>query len=135
MTQKTPDNDLVVIDLFEKMSKLTGPRCGTEEKCRGRTRGNRCCDEFYCQIAASYALEEWGVELVPTGHSTLPFMGENGCTVAPHLRPLCTLHDCQINGIGCDFTDEKFTKEYFDLRGQIDLELYTRDQIKKTLAK
>lgn len=39
-------------------------------------------------------MAHYGVELKDTGHPALPFMGEGGCTVAPHLRPLCSLHVC-----------------------------------------
>jgi hypothetical protein len=73
---------------------------------------------MYCSMAAEYAQEEYGEELVPTGHPTIPFMGPNGCTVQPYLRPLCTLHTCKINSLG--FTkDPDWDRQYFELRDKI----------------
>jgi hypothetical protein len=48
-------------------------------------------------------------------------MGENGCTVAPHLRPVCTLHLCSISYAAKSEIpgDEDKTKEYFQLRNEI----------------
>lgn len=77
-----------------------------------------CCSPEYCQMAMEYALEEWGVQLQPTGHERLPLLGEHGCIAEPHLRPLCTLHTCQINGIGIKPGDQKWTDKYFELRQQ-----------------
>lgn len=67
----------------------------------------------------------------PTGHPTLTYMGENGCVVAPHLRPLCTVHVCSMNAMGILYTktgegmfdrvvDAKATKKYFELRKDIE---------------
>ena len=68
--------------------------------------------------------KEWaaasGVTLVPTGHPTLPFMGPNGCTVEPHLRPLCTMHTCAINAFGFKPDDPEWTVKYFVLRELIE---------------
>ena len=68
--------------------------------------------------------KEQGEQLLPAmQHSTLKFMGAYGCVVAPHLRPLCTLHTCDINGLGFKKGDLKWTKKYFKLREQIEIEL------------
>jgi hypothetical protein len=76
----------------------------------------------YCELTRSIAKDHWGVELKETGHPKLPFMSKDGCTVEPHLRPLCTLHVCSINSMGFD-KDNKFNKQYFKLRQKInDLE-------------
>jgi len=66
--------------------------------------------------------KERGVELTPTGHSKLLFMSGTGCVVPPHLRPLCTLHTCDINSWGFkpNDTDGEWTKKYFDIRNKIE---------------
>jgi hypothetical protein len=108
-------NDKLVV-LFQQMADLTNPECG---KC---LNPYSCCDGMYCHCAEEYARDEWGIELRPlkTGHPTIPFLGENGCVVAPHLRPLCTLHTCDINGIGVKKGDPEWTAAYFKLREQIE---------------
>lgn len=74
-------------------------------------------------MARGYAEKEWGVRLTPTDHPTIPFLGPGGCVVPPHLRPLCTLHTCEISSIGVKRGDPVWTEKYFDLRNEInDLE-------------
>jgi hypothetical protein len=52
----------------------------------------------------------------------IPFMGPTGCVVAPHLRPICTVHTCDINGMGFKRGPGSgpWTKRYFELREQIE---------------
>lgn len=102
--------------LFQQMAELTLPEC---RKCRVPLS---CCSPEYCEMAMVYAKEEYNIELPVTDHPRLPFMGQTGCTVPPHLRPLCTLHTCKINGVGTSGNHE-WDKKYFSLREQID-ELY-----------
>lgn len=103
------------VQLFQAMADLTAPECATN--CR---IPHSCCDAMYCGMAEEYALEQ-GVVLAPAHyHPTLKFMGPTGCTVAPHLRPSCTLHTCAINGYGFKPGDSKWTEQYFALRNQID---------------
>jgi hypothetical protein len=101
--------------LYQQMSELTKPECG---KCM---MPNSCCDSMYCDLATARAAE-FGVTLVPTGHDKLPYMGEQGCIVPPHLRPLCTLHTCDVSSWGFKIDDPKgaWTSNYFDLRAQIE---------------
>ena len=106
-----------VIQLFKEMSDLTAPECATNCKLP-----HTCCDEMYCAMTEEYALEH-GVKLERTNHPTLRFMGPQGCTVEPHLRPLCTLHTCAINGLGFKPGDPEWTEKYFKLREQIEEEL------------
>jgi hypothetical protein len=47
------------------------------------------------------------------------FLVDGRCTVPPHFRPLCSLHQCKIGGMGLDPADPKWTKEYFDLRERL----------------
>lgn len=72
-------------------------------------------------MAEEYAKERYGIVLERTSHPTLPFMGENGCTVAPYLRPICSLHQCGICSMGSLKGDPKWTSEYFRLREAIDI--------------
>jgi hypothetical protein len=111
-------NKLVV--LFQKMADLTAPECAST--CRAP---HSCCDEMYCQLTKDYAMERYGIVLRPEepcegNPHHLPFIGPKGCVVAPYLRPLCTLHTCQINSLGFKAGDEKWTRKYFKLRTEID---------------
>jgi len=106
-------NQKLVI-LYEKMAKLTAPVCANECRCP-----HSCCDRMYCEIADEYAKEQ-GVTLTRGDHPTLPFMSANGCTVPPHLRPICTVHVCCINSLGFKPNDPKWTKKYFKLREKIE---------------
>lgn len=60
------------------------------------------------------------MELQETGHPRLPFMGSDGCIVAPHLRPICTVHTCDINSLGFKKGDPDWTKRYFALRAKLE---------------
>ena len=62
-----------------------------------------------------------GVKLEPGWHPTLPFMGPTGCTVAPHLRPICTAHTCEVNEHGRKHGDDAWTNRYYDLLEEIGL--------------
>lgn len=108
------DNPLL-IPLYQKMYEMTEPECRSSCRCP-----QSCCDSMYCDIAKEYAKEVWSADLQPTGHPTLPFMSATGCIVPPHMRPMCTLHTCDIGGLGFKRNDPKWTAEYFRLRGQIE---------------
>jgi hypothetical protein len=103
-----------LINLYQEMADLTSPECSTVCKIP-----HSCCDDMYCGLAKERA-DELGVEVKPTGHPTLPFMGPNGCTIAPYLRPLCTFHTCAINSMGFKIADPKWTRKYFSLRDKIE---------------
>lgn len=105
------------IRLMQEMADHTAPECA--KTCR---IPHSCCDAMYCDIA-----EEWsrmnGVTLEPlTHHPTLKFMGPNGCTVPPHLRPHCTLHTCEIGAWAIKRGDPEWTQKYYALREQIERE-------------
>lgn len=115
------------IDLYQEMAQLTLPKC---VECPNLLP-HRCCDKLYCDFAAHLANLN-GVELPPpTGHPTLTYMGENGCVVPPHLRPICTVHVCSMNSMGFLYNktgegmfdrviDIEGTEKYFELRGQLE---------------
>jgi hypothetical protein len=69
-------------------------------------------------------MERWNIDLsnLQTEHPSLPFMGTNGCVVPPHLRPVCTIHTCDIGSIGSkrdDDSESTWTNRYFELRDAI----------------
>jgi len=107
-----------LIQAYQEMADLTAPVCAGQGNIPCRLP-HTCCSPEYCAMTMDIALAEWGVVLKPTGHKTLPLMGENGCIAAPHLRPLCTYHTCAINGIGRT-RDPEWDKKYFALRTKID---------------
>jgi hypothetical protein len=93
----------------------------TEPECAHTCNPPRsCCDSMYCEIAREYAKDEFGVDLTAVSDGPLPYMGPSGCVVAPHLRPLCTMHTCQINSFGFKTGDMEWTEKYFKLRAEVD---------------
>lgn len=111
-----PRAKLVV--LYKDMYEHTKQECGTS--CRVP---HSCCSGEYCLFTIEHAKNNWGVILAPTDHPNLPLMGPNGCTADPHLRPMCTMHTCDINGVGFKPGDEGWTIKYFRIRNKIaDLE-------------
>jgi len=107
-----------LIVLYQQMADLTAPECASS--CRAP---HSCCDRMYCDMAKDFAKEQYGIELKDepsTGRKQLRYMSETGCTVAPYLRPCCTLHTCDINGLGFKRGDIKWTNKYFKLRKSIE---------------
>lgn len=95
---------------YQRMSSLTGPRCG--QACG---RPGFCCKPQFCEATARYAREVYEIQLTRTKHPELPFMGEHGCTVPPYLRPACTIYVCEGH-----FEDKTFQENYQWLRDSID---------------
>lgn len=93
----------------------------TEPECSGRCeRPRTCCEERYCTIAMEFAKTQWHVDLTPTWHPTIPLMGDDGCTAAPHLRPVCTAHTCEMCNHGTKRGDPVWTARYNDIMRAID---------------
>jgi len=109
--------------LYQKIADLTTPSCcnGTAECAQFAARKYRCCERQYCEMARKFAKEKYGIDLQDTGNPDLPFMGENGCSVAPHLRPVCAIHVCSIawSPVSHIENDEEKTKEHMALRDEI----------------
>ena len=103
-----------LVALYAALAAHTEPECAS--RC---PRPLSCCEARYCAIAIEFAREHWGIELRPTWHATLPMMGPGGCTVAPHLRPVCTAHTCEVCEHGCKRGDEAWTRRYDELRRAI----------------
>lgn len=111
----TPMPAAELIPLYQQMSELTAPICAN--KCRNRFT---CCDKVHCEAAAKHAKDKYGVELERGDHPSLPFMGQDGCTVAPHLRPRCTMHTCMVAQIGFEPYASEWNEKYLTLRAQIE---------------
>lgn len=112
--------------LYQQMYELTRPEC---DACRCP---RSCCSPEYCDLATQRAAD-FGVTLTPTGHDKLPYMGAEGCVVPAWLRPLCTLHTCDISGWGFKGNDPggKWTERYFNLRNDIEDEEWTISELLK----
>ena len=125
-----------LIDLYRQMSDLTRPECSSPNNSAELTWPGcsckipfSCCSPEYCQDTIGYAKEHWGVTLEPLetpGTSTrgepLPLLGPEGCIADPHLRPICTVHTCEVMSFGFKVDDPEgaWTKRYFELRFEID---------------
>lgn len=109
-----------LIGLYQEMSALTAPECA--HSCRVP---HSCCSPEYCDMAQEWTLSRYGVNLstMKTTHAKLKFMGQNGCVLSPHYRPICTMHTCDINGLGFKKNDKGgvWTEKYFNLREQIEV--------------
>jgi hypothetical protein len=112
-----PGNDPMPEELRRRLVDLyVDLAAHTESECSGRCRRPfSCCAEQYCAFAIEFARDDWGVELQPTWHKALPLMGPDGCTAAPHLRPMCTAHTCEICEHGSKPGDAAWTRRYYEL--------------------
>ena len=95
--------------LWKEMAELTYSKC--KETCHSL---GSCCSSEYCEMAAEN-MKALGMT-VPA----MPFIQGNSCVIPPQYRPLCTVHQCKINGLGFDPKDPKWTKKYFDLREKLE---------------
>ena len=102
---------------YREIAELTGDRCGPDKCPDMAHKAYRCCDQLHCQMTIEHAHKEWGIRLPTTGHQ-FPLMGPNGCTALPHLRPWCTLHQCQIQASGTT-KDREWDRKYFRLRNRV----------------
>ncbi len=109
-----------LIVLYQKMADLTAPECA------GVGAGSckvphSCCDSMACSMTKQLAAT-LGVVLpeYPENNKGAFYLKDNQCTVAPHMRPHCTMHTCSINGLGFKPGDDKWTKKYFKLRQDIE---------------
>lgn len=107
-----------LINLYAEIASLTAAKCAGKGE-RACLVPQHCCSPDYCEMTIDYARERHGVNLDRTNHEKLPLMGETGCTAAPHLRPLCSVHVCSVNSFGiCGSQQENLM--YWKLRNQIE---------------
>jgi len=110
------ESDSKLVGSYERMADLTLAHCKTSCRSLGS-----CCSPEYCAMAIEIARDEWGMELKTTNHPTLPLLDATGrCTAPPHVRPLCTVHSCDISALGFFRSDVSLTRRYFVLRQQIE---------------
>lgn len=104
-----------VIKLYQEIADLTFEHCS--RTCRNL---GSCCSAEYCVMAMQTAEQSFGLTLTPGKHPTLPMIGEDGkCMAPPHTRQLCSLHSCDIAGMGFFKGDRKLTNKYFALRNEV----------------
>jgi hypothetical protein len=104
-----------LVALYEELSVLTAREC--DAAC---VRPRSCCEARYCALAIDHARTHWRIELTETWHPALPLMGDDGCTAAPHLRPICTAHTCAVCAHGEKPGDAAWTARYRALTEEID---------------
>lgn len=105
-----------MVTLYRRIADLTLGHC--KQTCRNI---GSCCSPEYCYLTIEIARDEWGTELPKTEHPTLPLLSLTGeCTAPPHMRPLCSLHSCDIANLGHFRSDVALTDKYFRLRREID---------------
>jgi hypothetical protein len=110
-----------LIELYQQASDITKPLCLKGEGCKELAdKPYHCCHKKYCDMAAKFALDGYGIVLQPTGHE-IPFMSSIGCIVPSHLRPVCTLHVCSISWAGKSNiqNDTEKTRAFLELRENI----------------
>lgn len=106
-----------LVNLFAEMAAHTAPECANT--CRAP---HSCCDELYCSMATDEANRQ-GYALPAPYLGKLAWMGPSGCVLPPHVRPLCTLHTCAVNGMGFKAGDPAWNDQYFKLRLKIEVAL------------
>ena len=99
--------------LWQEMADMTQERC--HKRCHSM---GSCCSTPYCEMAAE-RMRKAGHEfpLMPFGKT---FVVDGKCFVSPHFRPLCSLQQCDINGLGFALDDPKWTERYFELRERLE---------------
>ena len=116
-----------LVALYAELSVHTAREC--DSAC---ARPRSCCEARYCALAIDHAKTHWQTELTETWHAALPLMGDAGCTVEPHLRPICTAHTCAVCVHGEKPGDEIWTARYRALTreiGEIEARLFGEARI------
>jgi hypothetical protein len=94
-----------LIEAFADLAEHTRPACGS---CRAPFV---CCTGDQCEATRETARDLFGVDL-PTGTGKIPFLAESGCTLDPYLRPICSVHVCEMHLIA----DTPYSRTYALLR-------------------
>jgi hypothetical protein len=96
----------------------------THSECAKCKFPHSCCTMYDCMCTEMIAKNIFGIDLSDqhTEHPQIPFMGPQGCVLSPELRPICTVHTCEIASMG--YTKNKeWDDKYFKLRKIMDEEL------------
>ena len=105
-----PSDDLITS--FKEVADMTAPKCAS---CRAPFA---CCSKEQCEDTKNFAETYFDVVLEETG-GKLPFLGDKGCVVPPHFRPLCSVHVCEMH-----FSDPDWTDKYMAAREKAEEALY-----------
>lgn len=95
-----------LMELYAELSTLTNELCG---QC---TPPYHCCELAGCQRAAAWAKNVYGLTLERKNETETPFLTEQGCSVKPHHRLVCTIFLCRE-------AQEKAPLRYQELRRDI----------------
>ena len=95
--------------LWQEIASLTYEKC--QETCPSL---GGCCHGMYCEMAAEF-MKNSGETPPP-----MPFVVNGRCIIPPHYRPLCSLHQCKMHGMGEDDKDLEWTKKYYELRDKLE---------------
>jgi len=108
-----------LVSMCQEIADLTFRNCVARGGCRGDgTVFGACCERVYCELAQQTA-DRCGVEVELPGDGSLPIV-EGKCTIPPHLRFLCAVHQCDICSVSMfKHLPPEETERYFDLRERI----------------
>ena len=98
-------------EVYNKIYELTRKVCSKNKFCGGK--GN-CCNAVICQEC----VRAFDGEVLPPLNDEGTYLGENGCILKPHQRPLCTVHQCEIASMGIFKGNPEMTDLYFTLRDE-----------------
>jgi hypothetical protein len=77
-----------------------------------------CCAPEVCETVCQ-AARAWGLDLLPEKNGLL-LDNQGLCTAPPHVRLLCTVHQCEIANVGTWKAHAPWTDRYYELRNEID---------------
>jgi hypothetical protein len=93
----------------------------TRDECAHCFPPFNCCEKRYCDMATKHAKDIYNLDITNLKvREDIPYLdSKRGCLIEPHLRPICTLHTCEISRYGCKRNDPEWTQRYYELRGMI----------------
>lgn len=107
-----------LVEAYKQMAEHTKEECN---HCKSLSP-TRCCSIEYCNIARADHNLAGKKPPEPLNLHGVLYLDENfNCVIPPHMRPMCTLHHCDIASLGFlkRAGGEEWTKKYFELREQI----------------
>jgi murein endopeptidase len=80
-------------------------------------------ERIWCAHSANWAHKVWDQSPKPIPqaeriHHSIPFLAKDGCILEPHLRPICTIHACQIARRGY-FVNKQTNRRYWQLNDEL----------------
>jgi len=106
-----------LVSMYAELASITAKACAARNGCLNDGKRGMCCEEEICLMVRSRAAD-WGVEL----DGDPPYNSDGPCRVPPHLRPICSVHQCEIASIGVFRNlSEEDQRRYWGLREETDL--------------